>query len=156
MRFSATRWHTRTCRAFRASRQFAASRPPTHLTLSGLDRQDRTGQEVYHARRLIAAPAVALHVRSGSNASFWSCAAQVRSCSRSRHFHNQTYGTHFAMKDSAGRQNAVSDLPDIVPHLMAMPVLMRNNFYSDWQLASNVPVFNRKDEFNKPFARLVV
>jgi len=41
MRFSATRWHTRTCRAFRASRQFAASRPPTHLTLSSLDRQDR-------------------------------------------------------------------------------------------------------------------
>jgi hypothetical protein len=41
MRFSATRWHTRTCRAFQASRQFAASRPPTHLTLSGLDRQDR-------------------------------------------------------------------------------------------------------------------
>ena len=38
---------------------------------------------------------------------------------------------------------------------MAMPVLMRNNFYIDWQLAPNMPVFDRKDEFNKPFARLV-
>src|SRR3954463_10165237 len=31
---------TRTCRAFRASRRFAASRPPRDFTLSLVDRQD--------------------------------------------------------------------------------------------------------------------
>src|SRR3954453_9029279 len=31
---------TRTCRAFRASRRFAASRPPRDFTLSVVDRQD--------------------------------------------------------------------------------------------------------------------
>jgi hypothetical protein len=67
----------------------------------------------------------------------------------------RTYETHFAIKDLDGRQNAVNDLPEIVPHLMAMPVLMRNNFYIDRQLAANMPVFDRKDEFYKPFAPLV-
>jgi hypothetical protein len=58
-------------------------------------------------------------------------------------------------KDSHRRQNAVANPPEIVPHLMAMPVLMRNNFYIDRQLAANMPVFDRKDEFYKPFAPLV-
>jgi hypothetical protein len=50
-------------------------------------------------------------------------------------------------QDSYRRQNAVDDLPEIVPHLMAMPVLTRNNFYIDRHLALNMPVFDRKDEF---------
>ena len=58
-------------------------------------------------------------------------------------------------QDLHRRQNAVDDLPAIVPHLMAMPVPMRNNFYIDRHLALNMPVFDRKDEFYLSFAPVV-